>query len=300
MNEDDRRYLAAAAGRIEKLLAARGASPLHPAGLTSELQVFGEQFDRLLAALEVLRRFAIALANGDLAQDAPSGAHLLDPLKHLQSNLRHLTWQTQRVAAGDLDQHVDFLGEFSNSFNQMIQALREKRSAEEKVRYLSVHDSLTGLYNRAYFNEELDRLRAAGDYPVSFLIADLDGLKIANDIRGHQVGDLLIKKAAQVLQHGMRAEDVVARIGGDEFVIVLHGADDERAGAAIAQIRATMDAFNQRDVIFPISISLGAGVAISHHALEEALRRADEAMYRDKLQRKGYARNAPAGLGQPR
>lgn len=85
----------------------------------------------------------------------------------------------------------------------MIQALQEKRSAEEKVRYLSVHDSLTGLYNRAYFNEELDRLRAASDYPVSFLIADLDGLKTANDTRGHQVGDLLIKKAAQVLQHGM-------------------------------------------------------------------------------------------------
>ena len=128
-------------------MAARGASPLHPAGLTPELQAFGEHFDHLLAALEVLRRFAIALATGDLAQDAPPGTHLIDPLKHLQSNLRHLTWQTQRVAAGDLDQHVDFLGEFSNAFNQMIQALQEKRSAEEKVRYLRDHASLTARSN---------------------------------------------------------------------------------------------------------------------------------------------------------
>ena len=301
MNEDDRRYLTAAAGRIEKLLAARGASPLRPVGLTPDLQTFGEHFDRLLDALEALRHFAITLANGDLAQDAPPGVHLLGPLKHLQSSLRHLTWQTQRVAAGDLDQHVDFLGEFSDSFNQMIQALREKRAAEERVRYLSAHDSLTGLYNRAYFNEELDRLRAAaGDYPVGFLIADLDGLKTANDAGGHQVGDLLIKKAAQVLQHGTRAEDVVARIGGDEFAIVLHGADEEQAGIAIAQIRATMDTFYHREVIFPISMSLGAGIATNHCLLEDALRRADEAMYQDKIQRKGYARNAPAGLDQPR
>ncbi len=178
----------------------------------------------------------------------------------------------------------------------MIEALREKRAAEEKARYLSVHDSLTGLYNRAYFNEALDLLREAHHDPVSLLIADLDGLKTSNDTRGHLVGDLLIKKAAQVLQHGVRPDDVVARIGGDEFAVILHGADAEMAQVAITQIRATMDAYNQRDRVFPISISLGASTASHCQDLNETLRLADEAMYRDKIQRKGQARNTPSGL----
>ena len=291
MNEADLRYLTAAAGRIDTLLAARAATPLQPdEGLSPELLPFSERFARLLEALDALRRFSIALANGNLAQDPPPGIHLLGPLKHLQSNLRHLTWQTQQVAAGDLDQQVDFLGEFSSAFNQMIAALREKRAAEEKVRYLGTHDALTGLYNRTYFNEQIDQLREARDYPVSLMIADLDGLKTVNDTRGHLVGDLLIKRAAQVLQHGVRPADVVARIGGDEFVIILYSTDQAAAQAAITQIRAMMDAYNQRDREFPISLSLGASTAMTHHALEEALRRADEAMYRDKLQRKAQIR----------
>lgn len=296
MNEDDHHYLAAAAIRIDKLLAAQGAKLLRPSGLSPELQAFAERFDHLLDALETLRRFTITLANGNLAHDAPPGVHLLDPLKHLQANLRHLTWQTQQVATGDLDQRVDFLGEFSTAFNAMIEALRDKRAAEEKARYLSVHDSLTGLYNRAYFNEALDLLREAHHDPVSLLIADLDGLKTSNDTRGHLVGDLLIKKAAQVLQHGVRPDDVVARIGGDEFAVILHGADAEMAQVAITQIRATMDAYNQRDRVFPISISLGASTASHCQDLNETLRLADEAMYRDKIQRKGQARNTPPGL----
>ncbi|MBK7542130.1 MAG: GGDEF domain-containing protein [Candidatus Competibacteraceae bacterium] len=293
MNEQDRRYLAAAADRIKRLLGARSATPLRAGALSPDLQAFAESFDNLLEHMEVLRRFTITLASGDLSYEAPPRNHLLDPLKQLQSNLRHLTWQTQQIAAGSLDQHVDYLGEFSVAFNQMIQGLREKRIAEEKVRHLSLHDALTGLFNRTYFNEELERLRSMRNYPNCFVIADLDGLKPVNDTYGHQVGDLLIQRAARVLEHGVRTEDVVARIGGDEFAVILYGTDFATAETIMARIRQAVDAYNQRNQTLPVSLSLGAGIANNHTELEDSLRRADHAMYQDKMQRKGKSRNKP-------
>lgn len=286
MNEKDRRYLTAATRGIEKLLGARGLPPLRPSGLTPELQAFGESFDRLLEQLEAFRRLAISLANGDLSFEAPARQHLLDPLKHLQAHLRHLTWQTQQIAAGDLEQGIDFLGEFSISFNQMIEGLREKRAIEERVRHLSLHDALTGLYNRTYFNEEIARLGASENYPVSFLMADLDGLKTVNDTQGHQVGDLLIQRAARLLEHGIRAKDVLVRLGGDEFTIILYGTDREGANIVSSRIRDTLEAHNQRNQNFPVFLSLGASTADTPSSLEESLRRADQAMYRDKSERK--------------
>jgi len=293
VNEQDRRYLAAAASSIKKLLSARSAAPLRPDGLSPDLQAFAEAFDSLIEELAVLRRFTVTLANGDLSYEAPARQHLLDPLKQLQANLRHLTWQTQQIAAGSLDQRVDYLGEFSVAFNQMIQGLREKRIAEERVRHLSLHDALTGLFNRTYFNEEMERLRSIQDYPIGFLIADLDGLKPINDTYGHQVGDLMIQRAARVLEHGVRTEDVVARIGGDEFAVILYGTDSAEAEVVIGRIRDAVESYNRRNQNLLISLSLGAGVATEATVLDEALRRADEAMYRDKIQRRGRGRDQP-------
>ncbi len=294
MNEADRIYLAAAAGRIQKLLAARGAAPLCPQGLTPELQAFGENFDRLLEAMEALRCFVIALGNGNLNHEAPPKVHLLSSLKQLQANLRHLTWQTHEIAAGNLDQEVDFLGEFSVAFNQMIQGLREKRLAEEKVRHLSLHDALTGLYNRTFFNEEMERLRASQHlYPIGFVIADLDDLKPMNDTHGHQVGDLLIQRAARLLEHSVRAEDVVARIGGDEFAIILYGTDQATAHIVTSRIRESLSSYNRRNQNIPIHLSLGIGIASQTSFLQDALRKADQAMYENKLRRKGRTRDKP-------
>ena len=286
MNEADRLYLADAARRIEALLAARPAAPLRPEGLSEELQALAEPLDRLLLSLNALRELSIALANGDLSHEAPAGIHLLGPLKQLQSSLRHLTWQTQEVARGDLEQQVDFLGEFSEAFNQMIRALREKRVAEERVRYLSEHDSLTGLRNRAFFDAELSRLGKEGRYPVSLIIADLDGLKRVNDELGHQVGDLLIQRAAQVLQSCLAPTDVLARLGGDEFVIMLEAASESQAHATLERIRIAEASTNRKDRLFPIHVSVGAGTASEPGGLREALRRADQAMYEDKASRK--------------
>lgn len=291
VNKEDQRYLADAACRIEKLLVSRAARPLRPEGLSPELQVFAEKFDHLLEAMEALHRFAIALGNGDLSHEPPKSLHLLGSLKQLQANLRHLTWQTLEVAAGNFDQQVDFLGDFSTAFNKMVEGLREKRTAEEQMRYLSLHDALTGLYNRTFFNEEIERLRSSQDYPVSFLIADLDDLKPVNDTYGHQVGDLMIQTAARILEHGVRAEDSVARVGGDEFTIILYSTDNPTANAVLGRIRNSLTACNRRNDSLLIRMSLGVATAQDSAGLEEAVRRADEAMYQDKMKRKEKLRD---------
>jgi len=89
------------------------------------------------------------------------------------------------------------------------------------LRFLSTHDPLTGLYNRSYYEEELVRLGRGRAFPVSVIVADLDGLKDVNDTFGHEAGDGLLREAAEILRATFRAEDVVARIGGDEFAILL-------------------------------------------------------------------------------
>ncbi|MBK1701088.1 diguanylate cyclase domain-containing protein [Thiococcus pfennigii] len=297
MNDADRRYLAAALERVERVLNAKPAPRLHPQGLSPELQAFGEGLDRLLDQLAAMRELALALSNGDLGHEPPPRTHLLDPLKQLRSNLRHLTWQAQQIAAGDLDQRVDYLGDFSDAFNRMIQGLRDKRVAEARVRYLSLHDALTGLRNRAFFNDELERLAAAGQGPISLLVADVDGLKQVNDTAGHLTGDLLIQKAARVLERGARAEDVVVRLGGDEFVIILYRTDNVAAGTVLARVREALIDSNRRDAGLPLSLSVGIATASDGSLLEEAFARADAAMYREKLAKQGRCRSGSAVLG---
>jgi diguanylate cyclase (GGDEF)-like protein/PAS domain S-box-containing protein len=102
-----------------------------------------------------------------------------------------------------------------------VAAAIERKQSEEKIRYISFHDILTGLYNRAYFEEELTRMNHPRFYPLSMVMIDVNGLKAINDAFGHQQGDELLKNLAKVLKSSSREIDVVARLGGDEFAILL-------------------------------------------------------------------------------
>ncbi len=166
-----------------------------------------------------------------------------------------------------------------------------RKKAENYLKYLGTHDVLTGLYNRAYFEEELHRLERGRQFPISIIAADLNGLKPANDNHGHEAGDALLRRAAEVLKAAFRAEDVVARIGGDEFAVLMP-ATDERAAVQVTQRLQKLVELNNRFYQGPtLSLALGTGTGQLGAPLTAALRQADDAMYADK---RLYHRQHPA------
>ena len=172
----------------------------------------------------------------------------------------------------------------ATGYLKVSQDITERKQYEENLQYLGTHDPLTGLYNRAYFDAELERLEAGREFPVSVVIADIDGLKEVNDSRGHDAGDRLIKGAAEALLSAFRAGDVVARIGGDEFAVLLPHTDEDAALAAVQRVRHASS--DRRIGHHAQTLSLGMATAGQAGELHSALKSADERMYLDKSTRK--------------
>ena len=197
-------------------------------------------------------------------------------------HVKHISSKTgsQRLFPHDA---VDEIGILARTFNSMIQDQDRK---SEALFHISTHDALSGLYNRAYFDTEVKRLSSGRLTPVSVVMADIDDLKVFNDTYGHSAGDRLIKTTARILLEAFRAEDVVARIGGDEFGVLLPGVDAEQAGIALKRIRRIAEKYQIQAEVFPISISLGCATTESPAELEETIKHADQQMYLDKVSRK--------------
>ncbi len=165
--------------------------------------------------------------------------------------------------------------------------ITDKIQYVEKLRYANTHDQLTGLFNRSFFDAETERMKSSRHYPVSIVMADVDGLKQVNDTFGHAAGDRLIKRAAQALKDSFRSEDMVARIGGDEFAVILPSADQETVKSAIKRVLACLEEINCTGGDHPISISLGSATAEHSNKLAETISLADSLMYYYKKRRKG-------------
>ncbi|HSW09870.1 MAG TPA: diguanylate cyclase [Bacillota bacterium] len=167
----------------------------------------------------------------------------------------------------------------------IIRDITGQKLLEEQLTYLSLHDSLTGLYNRAYLEEEFDRLEDGRSYPVSLLSVDVDGLKFVNDTRGHPAGDELLRAVARALRATFRHGDVLARVGGDEFVAVLPRTDASTARQMISRLGQRLAEANRDRGDAPLSVSVGAATTDGGTALRLTLTRADQAMYQDKARR---------------
>ena len=164
----------------------------------------------------------------------------------------------------------------------VIRDITERKKSEEKIKYISFHDNLTDLYNRAYFDEELKRLDRERQLPLSIIIGDINGRKLINDGFGHKKGDLLLRKCAKVLVKSCRSEDIICRWGGDEFAILLPKTQEEEAEEIVERIR--LGCIKLENKKLPLSISLGVATKTEHlQNLQKVIKSAEDRMYRRKL-----------------
>lgn len=165
--------------------------------------------------------------------------------------------------------------------------ITQRRQREAELEYLSFHDPLTGVYNRTYFNLTMKRLQNSSSYPISFILIDADDLTEVNNEHGHSAGDEYLRQAAALLSHSVSGADMVARIGGDEFAVILLQTNSEKAEQAARRIEQQA----QQDLPVStgpgLSISLGWATAVdSSQRLEKVLHQADLQMYKDKARKR--------------
>jgi len=166
------------------------------------------------------------------------------------------------------------------------------RRKAERYRYEAETDALTGVCNRrgwdlALKDQEEATLRTGQNAMVA--IIDLDDLKLVNNAKGHSEGDKLLKKVVQVMRNELRANDVIARIGGDEFAILVNGVSASRAAHLAKRLQLAMDCTN-------VLASVGYALRLRHHSMERTYEEADIAMYRAKNERKIVGGQTKPGL----
>ncbi|MEQ8176480.1 MAG: diguanylate cyclase [Syntrophomonadaceae bacterium] len=166
----------------------------------------------------------------------------------------------------------------------IIRDITERKLAEEQLVYYSMFDPLTNLYNRAYFENEMRRMEYFSMNPTGLIICDVDNLKVVNDTYGHDRGDELLKEVARVLRQSMRKNDIIARIGGDEFAILLPDSDAAAVEATCQRVRDTITAYNNAGSGLKLSISMGSAHWKSKiQKLDDVFKEADDNMYKEKF-----------------
>ena len=173
-----------------------------------------------------------------------------------------------------------------NLFQAQLE-IEQRKTLEEQLRHQSSHDALTGIFNRSYFEEALARLEHSQEFPISIVVADVNDLKVVNDTRGHALGDELLRQTATVLGEAFRFNDRLARIGGDEFAVLLPHTDAVTAAHLLDRIRQRLAEHNLRRPDLPIGIALGAATA-EKGGLADALISADQRMYAEKARQKSH------------
>lgn len=177
-----------------------------------------------------------------------------------------------------------FVKSGNNEVLIIIRDITYKKQIEQKLEYLSLRDSLTGTYNRTYFETEVFKARERKKQTAGVLIGDVDGLKLINDTLGHHAGDELLKVVAKILQSCLNSPDFVARIGGDEFAALVFEPDQQKMTTLSAAIKAAVDDYNRLNPQLPLSLSIGwAANFDKNNDIDSLVKEADNNMYREKM-----------------
>lgn len=162
------------------------------------------------------------------------------------------------------------------------QDITARKTSEEKLLYLSTHDHLTGLYNRRYYERKLMDLDKKENLPLSIIMFDVNGLKLVNDSFGHDLGDELLIKAAETIKKACREDDIIARIGGDEFVLLL----PKTSAADTVKIANHIKELTSKEIVANIELSISYGYetkVMESESISEVVVNAENHMYKHKL-----------------
>ncbi len=158
----------------------------------------------------------------------------------------------------------------------------QRKHLEKKLMHLSYHDELTGLYNRRFFEVELKRLNTKRNHPLTLLMGDVNGLKLINDSFGHLAGDELLKTTANIIKNACRQDDIISRLGGDEFIIILPNTSQKTTEDIVKRIKEDMK--NHSIESIELSVSFGfSSITSELQEVENVFTEAENAMYQNKL-----------------
>jgi len=177
----------------------------------------------------------------------------------------------------------------------MIDDITSLLKAKEEIDFVNYHDHLTGAYNRRFYDEQVLRLDSLEFIPLTLVLADVNGLKLTNDAFGHKVGDEMLKRVAEIFKTECRKDDIVARIGGDEFVMLLPKTDVIYADKIILRINEAI----AKEKVNSIALSVSLGFAVKSSQFDEmtdVFKRAEDEMYRHKLSESSSMRSKTIDL----